>query len=100
MYYLFINENKIEKYNGEILKRYVGNKLVKVISNPTDDDLKEFGYMELTEGTEPEYNPETQYISKSYYVQNGKIYESCSVEDIIVEEPADDVVEENISEEI
>lgn len=100
MYYLFINENEIEKYNGEILKRYVGNKLVKVISNPTDDDLKEFGYMELTEGTEPEYNPETQYISKSYYVQNGKIYESCSVEDIIVEEPADDVVEENISEEI
>ena len=100
MYYLFINENEIEKYNGEILKRYVGNKLVKVISNPTDDDLKEFGYMELTEGTEPEYNPETQYISKSYYVQDGKIYESCSVEDIIVEEPADDVVEENISEEI
>lgn len=100
MYYLFINENEIEKYNGEILKRYVGNKLVKVISNPTDDDLKEFGYMELTEGTEPEYDAETQYISKSYYVQDGKIYESCSVEDIIVEEPADDVVEENISEEI
>lgn len=100
MYYLFINENEIEKYNGEILKRYVGNKLVKVISNPTDDDLKEFGYMELTEGTEPEYDAETQYISKSYYIQDGKIYESCSVEDIIVEEPADDVVEENISEEI
>ena len=94
MYYLFINENEIEKYNGEILKRYVGNKLVKVISNPTDDDLREFGYMELTEGTEPEYDAETQYISKSYYVQDGKIYESCSVEDIIAEEPADDVVEE------
>lgn len=100
MYYLFINENKIEKYNGEILKRYVGNKLVKVISNPTDDDLKEFGYMELVEGTAPEYDAETQYISKSYYVQDGKIYETCSVEDIIVEEPTDDVVEENISEEI
>ena len=100
MYYLFINENEIEKYNGEILKRYVGNKLVKVISNPTDDDLKEFGYMELAEGTEPEYNPETQYISKSYYVQDGKIYESYSVGDIIIEETVDDVAEETISEEI
>ena len=82
MYYLFINENEIEKYNGEILKRYVGNKLVKVISNPTDDDLKEFGYMELTEGTEPEYNPETQYIKKTYRVQDGKVYEICTAENI------------------
>ena len=82
MYYLFINENEIEKYNGEILKRYVGNKLVKVISNPTDDDLKEFGYMELTEGTEPEYDAETQYIKKTYRVQDGKVYETCTAENI------------------
>ena len=82
MYYLFINENQIEKYNGEILKRYVGNKLVKVISNPTEQDLREFTYMELVEGTQPEYDAETQYISKSYYVQDGKIYETCSVCDI------------------
>ena len=40
MYYLFINENQIEKYNGEILKRYVGNSLVTVISNPTEKDFK------------------------------------------------------------
>lgn len=82
MYYLFINENEIEKYNGEILKRYVGNKLVKVISNPTDDDLKEFGYMELAEGTEPEYDEETQYIKKTYRVQDGKVYETCTAENI------------------
>lgn len=82
MYYLFINENEIEKYNGEILKRYVGNKLVKVISNPTDDDLKEFGYMELVEGTAPEYDAETQYIKKTYRVQDGKIYETCTAENI------------------
>ena len=45
MYYLFINENKIEKYNGEVLKRFIGNRLVKAISNPTKTNLKEFGYM-------------------------------------------------------
>lgn len=87
--YIFINENQIEPYNGEILKRYVGNKLVKVISNPTDDDLKEFGYMELVEGTEPEYDTETQYVSKSYYVQDGKIYEKykvCQISEILTDE--------------
>lgn len=82
MYYLFINENQIEKYNGEILKRYVGNRMVKAISNPTNEDLKEFGYMELVEGIEPEYDTETQYTSKIYYIQDGKIYESYSVEEI------------------
>ena len=79
MYYLFINENQIEKYNGEILKRYVGNKLVKVISNPTEQDLKDFTYMELVCGTEPEYDAETQYLEKSYYVEDGKIYEKYAV---------------------
>ena len=88
MYYLFINENQIEKYNGEILKRYVGNRLVKAISNPTDDNLKEFGYMELIENTEPEYDTETQYVSKSYYVQDGKIYEKYSVEEL------DDIIDD------
>lgn len=89
MYYLFINENQIEPYNGEILKRYVGNKLVKAISNPTDDDLKEFGYMELLEDIEPEYDTETQYVAKSYYVQDGKIYEKyevCQMSEILTDE--------------
>ena len=91
MYYLFIDENKIEKYNGEILKRYVGNKLVKVISNPTDEDLKDFTYLELVDSTEPEYNPETQYLEVSYYIENGKIHckysvcENVNTEDVTVE---------------
>lgn len=98
MYYLFIDENKIEKYNGEILKRYVGNKLVKVISNPTDQDLKDFTYMELVDSTEPEYNPETQYLEMSYYIQDGKIHckysvcENVNTEDVTV----DDYIEETI----
>ena len=89
MYYLFINENQIEKYNGEILKRYVGNRMVKAISNPTDDNLKEFGYMELVEGIEPEYDTETQYVAKSYYVQDEKIYEKyevCQISEILTDE--------------
>ena len=98
MYYLFIDENKIEKYNGEILKRYVGNKLVKVISNPTDEDLKDFTYLELVDSTEPEYNPETQYLEMSYYIEDGKIHckysvcENVNTEDVTV----DDYIEETI----
>ena len=80
--YIFINEHEIQGYNGEILKRFVGNKLVKTIANPTREDLKEFGYMELITSGIPEYDAETQYISKSYYVQDGKIYETYSVCDI------------------
>ena len=76
MYYLFINENQKKKYDGEILKRYVGNKLVKVISNPTEQDLKDFTYMELVCGTEPEYDAETQksHIKSSAFELSCPIY--------------------------
>ena len=84
MYYLFINEYQIEPYNGEILKRYVGNKMVKAISNPTNEDLQEFGYMELVSDIEPEFDPETQYIERSYYVQDEKIYEKYEIRSIDV----------------
>lgn len=90
MYYLFINEQRIDPYNGEILKRYVGNKLVKAISNPTDEDLKEFGYMELVKSEVPEYEEETQYLEYSYYVENDKIYEKCEVKDFVI----DDIISE------
>ena len=82
MYCLFIDENTVEMYNGEVLKRYVGNRLVKAISNPTEQDLKDFTYMELVEGTAPEYDAETQYIKKTYRVQDGKVYETCTAENI------------------
>lgn len=81
MYYLFINENQIEKYNGEILKRYVGNRMVKAISNPTDEDLKEFGYMELVEEDIPVYDEETQYLDCSYALDNDTIRKLWSVKE-------------------
>lgn len=90
MYYLFINEHEIEPYNGEVLKRFVGSKLVKVIANPTDKDLKEFMYMELVTAEMPEYDENTQYLEKSYYIQDGKIYERYETKQIVIE---DDVVE-------
>ena len=89
MYDLFINEQRIDAYNGEILKRFVGNKLVKAISNPTDEDLKEFGYMELVKSEDIEYEEETQYLEYSYYVENDKIYEKCEVKD---NTPTDEVI--------
>ena len=97
--YLFINKNQIEPYNGEILKRYVGNKLVKAIANPTEQDLKEFGYMELVKSEITEYEEETQYLEYSYYIENDKIYEKCEVKDIIIDEIInEDIVQLSLNE--
>ena len=66
MKYLFVSENKIIPYNGEILKRVIDNKLVKAIANPRDEDLADFGYKELVVGVEPDYDAETQQLSVKY----------------------------------
>ena len=81
--YIFIDEHTIEAYNGEILKRYVGKKLVKAISNPTDEQLKEFGYKPLDE-TEvmPEYDEATQYIAVKYTDTPEKIIKGYTVYNI------------------
>ena len=90
--YLFINENEIQGYNGEILKRYIGNKLVKVISNPTDEQLKEFGYKPLDDTAEmPEYNEATQYITVKYTDTPEKIIKEYTVYDIEIPEEIENV---------
>lgn len=86
MFYLFIDENTIQPYNGENLKRYVGDKLIQIIANPTDDELREFKYMSLVEETEPEYDPETQYVEHTFSVKNNMIYETYEVKDISIED--------------
>lgn len=78
--YILVN-GEPQRYNGEILKRLVGSKVVKVISNPTEDDLREFGYMELVPAETPEYNWETQELKTSYEIVDGKIYERIEVVD-------------------
>lgn len=72
--YIFIDEANILPYNGEVLKRFVGNRLVKTISNPTETDLEEFGYMNLIEDTVPEYDINTQFLSYEFKIQNGQIH--------------------------
>lgn len=81
--YLFMNENEIQKYNGEVLKRYVGQKLVKTISNPSDEDLREFGYKPMDDTAEiPEYDETTQYVSVKYTDTADKIVKEYEVKDI------------------
>ncbi len=71
--YLFINKYTIQKYNCEVLKRFVGKKLVKTIANPTEEELREFGYMKLIESEKPEYDSERQYLDVEYEVADGVI---------------------------
>lgn len=85
----------IQKYNGEILKRSINDRVVKVISNPTIEDLKEFGYMELIRnGIIPEHNPDTQIVETFYEIKNNKIYENFKISDI-----AEDINEAIIQQE-
>lgn len=80
--YLFLGD-RVQKYNGEILKRSINDITVKVISNPTEEDLKEFGYMEFVPNEEiPEYDPETQMVEIKYEIRDGKIYQIFEIIDI------------------
>ncbi len=91
--YLFINENQIEEYNGEPLKRYIGNKLVKVIANPTDKHLAEFGYKYLDETAEVPEEREGYYI-ETYY-EDGEMIKKLYRE---IEVPNEEIIEEEIGE--
>lgn len=84
--YIFIDKANILPYNGEVLKRFVGNRLVKAISNPNETDLEEFGYMELVDDPVPEYDEKTQFLSFEYQVKSGqihKVYTVCDMENVI-----------------
>ena len=64
-FYVFIDENTVIPYNGEILKRYVGNRLIKTIANPTEEHLLEFGYKRLIGDEMPEI-AEDEYLTATY----------------------------------
>ena len=83
--YLFKNENEIIEYDGSPLRFYVGKKLIKQIFSPTEDELENFGYKKLIMAIIPEYDAETQYLSKKY-ADGEDITETYEVRDI-PEEP-------------
>lgn len=87
--YILIDEHTIMPYNNEVLKRFVGNRLVKAISNPTQGQLQEFGYMELADDAEPDYDEETQYLTFTYTVEDGQIHKVYAVQAIETEEGGD-----------
>ena len=87
--YILIDEHTIMPYNNEVLKRFVGNRLVKAISNPTQGQLQEFGYMELADDAEPDYDAKTQYLTFTYAVQDGQIHKVYTVQEIETEEGGD-----------
>lgn len=80
--YILIDEHTIMPYNNEVLKRFVGNRLVKAISNPTQEQLQEFGYMPMAEDAEPDYDEETQYLTFTYAVRDGQIHKVYAVQTI------------------
>ena len=82
--YLFKNENEVTEYDGSPLRFYVGKKLIKQIFSPTEDELKDFGYKKLIMAIMPEYDAETQYLSKKY-VDGKNITETYEVREIPIE---------------
>ena len=82
--YLFKNENEVTEYDGSPLRFYVGKKLIKQIFSPTEDELKDFGYKKLIMAIMPEYDAETQYLSKRY-ADGEDITEEYEVREIPIE---------------
>ena len=63
--YLFKNKYEIAAYNGEVLTMRVGDVITKTIKDPTEAQLREFGYMELVETKRPE--PKEGFVIEPYY---------------------------------
>lgn len=52
--YLFKNKYEISAYAGEVLVMKVGDIITRTIKEPTEAQLKDFGYMELIKHNRPE----------------------------------------------
>lgn len=91
--YLFKNENEVTEYDGSPLRFYVGKKLIKQVFSPTENELKDFGYKKLITAIMPEYDAETQYLSKKY-ADGEDITETYEVRDIPAETEITEETEE------
>lgn len=91
--YLFKNENEVTEYDGSPLRFYVGKKLIKQIFSPTEDELNDFGYKYIIASSIPEYDAETQYLTKKY-ADGENITETYEVRDIPAETEITEETEE------
>ena len=100
--YLFKNENEITEYDGSPLRFYVGNRLIRQIFSPSEDELKGFGYKKFVTASVPEYDEKTQYLSKKYVDGEDitEAYEVCDIPEEVFgqEEDMPDKEGENLAE--
>lgn len=73
--YLFKNKYEVAGYNGEILTKRVGDTIVETIKEPTDEQLKEFGYKELENTVRPD--AKKGYAIETYYEVDGDKIKQC-----------------------
>lgn len=63
--YLFKNKYEIAAYAGEILTKRVGDVIVETIKDPTEAQLRDYGYKDLIDTGRPE--PKEGYVIEVYY---------------------------------
>ena len=74
--YKFINENKVEKFTkGFVVLDHM------IYTNPKEDHIRAVGYKDLVIPEQPEYDPETQYLTFRY-VDGDVITKEWIAEDI------------------
>ena len=84
--YKFIDKHTVEKYNGEAIKEYDNGKLVNIILNPSEEQLKALDYKEIVDGDVPKFDEETQYLVPTYRIENGVIVREYEVEEADIDD--------------
>lgn len=78
-----MNSNVAKIINGNIITPSKQERKSIIITNPTDDVLKAVrGYKDIDWGTQPEYDPETQYLRHTITETDDSIIVEWTVEDI------------------
>ena len=72
------------KSNGQL--QTAPNPLRIVISNPTDAQYRERGWLPVAHTEPPEYNPDTQYAVSHYEMDGNKIVQKWEIREIEAEE--------------
>ncbi|MBR0430736.1 hypothetical protein IJJ05_00380 [Candidatus Saccharibacteria bacterium] len=73
--YIFKNKYEIAGYNGEVLTKRVGDVITETIKEPTEEQLKEFGFKELENTVRPD--GKKGYVIEPYYEVDGDKIKQC-----------------------